>query len=46
MEFVGHGTMMAGVAASAKNEIVKFQGVASGAELVAPGSKLYCSCFK
>lgn len=34
MDFVGHGTMMAGVAAGAKNETVKFQGVASGAELV------------
>ncbi len=34
MDFVGHGTMMAGVAAGAKNETEKFQGVASDAELV------------
>lgn len=34
VDFVGHGTMMAGVAAGAKNETVKFQGVASAAELV------------
>lgn len=34
MDFVGHGTMMAGVAAGAQNKTEKFQGVASAAELV------------
>lgn len=34
MDFDGHGTMMAGVAAGTKNETVKFEGVSSGAELV------------